>query len=55
MKAKTKILAYSSLLAITLGTGVSSCTNLDEVVYSEVLASSFKPTERDLPYILAPI
>src|SRR5690606_4604224 len=55
MKAKTKILAYSSLLAITLGTGVSSCTNLDEEVYSEVLASSFKPTERDLPYILAPI
>lgn len=55
MKAKTKILAYSSLLAITLGAGVSSCTNLDEEVYSEVLASSFKPTERDLPYILAPI
>jgi len=32
---------------------ISSCTNLDEEVYSEVLASEYKPTEADLPYIIA--
>ncbi|WP_374164803.1 RagB/SusD family nutrient uptake outer membrane protein [Arcticibacter sp. MXS-1] len=31
-----------------------SCTNLDEDVYSEVLPSKFKPTEKDLPAIIAP-
>lgn len=52
---KTKFLIYTAALAFTFATTVSSCTNLDEEVYSEVLASSFKPTERDLPYILAPV
>ena len=52
---KTKILAYGSALVFAFATSISSCTNLDEEVYSEVLASSFQPTERDLPYILAPV
>ncbi len=52
---KTKFLIYTAALVFTFVTTVSSCTDLDEKVYSEVLASSFKPTERDLPYILAPV
>lgn len=52
---KTKFLIYTGALVFTFVTTVSSCTDLDEKVYSEVLASSFKPTERDLPYILAPV
>lgn len=52
---KTKFLIYTAALVFTFATTVSSCTDLDEKVYSEVLASSFKPTERDLPYILAPV
>ena len=55
MIMKTKFFAYAAALTITAATTISSCTNLDEEVYSEVLASSFKPTERDLPYILAPV
>lgn len=50
---KTKILAYT--LAIVSGTGITSCTDLDEEVYSEVLERNLNPTERDLPYILAPV
>src|SRR5690606_36697336 len=52
---KTKFLTYTAALVFTFATTVSSCTDLDEKVYSEVLASSFKPTERDLPCILAPV
>lgn len=50
-----KIYAYALTTALMIGGGMSSCTNLDEEVYSEVLSTSFKPTERDLPYILAPV
>jgi hypothetical protein len=52
---KKKIILYGLALSITGGTVITSCTKLDEEVYSEVLSSSFKPTERDLPYILAPV
>jgi hypothetical protein len=48
-----KIYAYALTAAIMMGAG--SCTNLDEEVYSEVLSSSIKPTEKDLPYSLAPV
>lgn len=48
-----KIYAYALTAALMMGAG--SCTNLEEEVYSEVLSSSFKPTEKDLPYILAPV
>ncbi|PRD57291.1 RagB/SusD family nutrient uptake outer membrane protein [Sphingobacterium gobiense] len=34
---------------------VNSCTNLDEEVFSEVLSKDFKPGERDLPSIVAPV
>ncbi len=52
---KKKIAIYGATLAFAFATSISSCTNLDEEVYSEVLASSFQPTERDLPYIVAPV
>jgi len=32
-----------------------ACTDLKEEVFSEVLEDSFRPGERDLPYILAPV
>ncbi|MFS0490587.1 RagB/SusD family nutrient uptake outer membrane protein [Leadbetterella byssophila] len=48
---KISIYALTACLMISGG----SCTNLDEEVYSEVLSTSFKPTERDLPNILAPV
>lgn len=48
-----KISIYALTASLMLSSG--ACTNLDEEVYSEVLASSFKPTERDLPNILAPV
>ncbi|MBC3540138.1 RagB/SusD family nutrient uptake outer membrane protein [Rufibacter sediminis] len=52
---KKKLIVYT--LATTLGAvgTISSCTNLDEEVYSEVLATSFNPTERDIPSIIAPV
>jgi len=33
----------------------NACTNLDEEVFSEVLEKDFAPTERDLPFIVAPV
>ncbi len=42
-------------MVLLLAIGFQSCTNLDEKVYSEVLEKDFKPAERDLPFILAPI
>ena len=35
--------------------GLNSCLNLDEEVYSEVVASNFNPTEKDIPSIIAPV
>jgi hypothetical protein len=51
---KNKRILY--IIAAIIGTTglYSSCTNLDEEVFSEVIASEYKPTENDLPYILAP-
>lgn len=50
---KTKIL-YILIAAFGCAGTISSCTKLDEEVYSEVLPSKFTPTEKDLPTILAP-
>jgi hypothetical protein len=48
----TKILLLASIFgAATL----YSCTDLNEEVYSEVLSSSYQPTEKDLPAIVAPV
>lgn len=55
MIMKKKITLYT-LAAIMGVTGViSSCTDLDEEVFSEVLSTSFQPTERDIPAIIAPV
>jgi hypothetical protein len=44
------------LLASMLGAAtLYSCTDLNEEVYSEVLASNYQPTEKDLPAIVAPV
>jgi hypothetical protein len=50
---KTKIL-YILIAAFGCAGTMSSCTKLNEEVYSEVLPSKFTPTEKDLPTILAP-
>src|SRR5690606_21806803 len=50
----TKTVKISALI-VMLFAGFNACTNLDEEVYSEVLERNFQPTERDLPYILAPV
>jgi hypothetical protein len=44
------ILYLSLSITILLG----SCTKLDEEVYDQVLETSFDPTEKDLPAIIAP-
>ncbi len=50
---KKRIFLY--IIFTTLVSGViSSCTKLDEEVFSEVLPNKFNPTEKDLPSILAP-
>lgn len=46
------ILLLSGLFGSTLT--FNSCTDLNEEVYSEVLGSTVNPTERDLPFIVAP-
>jgi len=51
---KTNIAKYILIAALGCGGAISSCTKLDEEVYSEVLPSQFQPTEKDLPAILAP-
>lgn len=52
---KKKITLY--ILAALIGTTgfISACTDLTEEVYSEVLASNFEATERDIPSIVAPV
>ena len=47
-----RMLAGMSMCGCLLFTG---CTNLEEEVFSEVLAKNFEPTERDLPSIVAPV
>jgi len=34
---------------------IHSCTKLNEEVFSEVLEKDFKPSERDLPFIVSPV
>ncbi|MFD2599455.1 RagB/SusD family nutrient uptake outer membrane protein [Sphingobacterium corticis] len=41
-------------LMLTSFTLAPACTDLHEQVYSEVLGNTVNPTERDLPFILAP-
>jgi len=55
IKDMKKIYVYALTACMFVGGGMSSCTNLEEEVFSEVLSTSFKPTERDLPNILAPV
>ncbi|KQS32980.1 RagB/SusD family nutrient uptake outer membrane protein [Dyadobacter sp. Leaf189] len=43
------------ILASMLGVATLSCTDLNEEVYSEVLSSTYQPTEKDLPAIVAPV
>ena len=51
-KKSAKYIVMASMLgAATL----ISCTDLTEEVFSEVLASSYQPTEKDLPAIVAPV
>jgi hypothetical protein len=45
---KRKIISFSILLLSM------ACTKLDEDVYDQVLESSFRPTEKDVPAIIAP-
>lgn len=53
---KNKKFNHIFLAATLIGSSfyISGCTDLSENVYSEVLGSSINPTEKDLPYILAP-
>jgi hypothetical protein len=51
LKSTKYILLTSMLGAATF----YSCTDLDEQVFSEVLSSSYQPTEKDLPAIVAPV
>jgi len=50
--SNTKKIILASILSAA---AFYSCTNLDEEVYSEVLASNYQPTEKDLPAIVAPV
>ncbi|KAA6431602.1 RagB/SusD family nutrient uptake outer membrane protein [Dyadobacter flavalbus] len=43
------------VLASVLSVAALSCTDLNEEVYSEVLATNYQPTEKDLPAIVAPV
>lgn len=47
----------ASLLYVALGVNLmlGSCTKLDEEVYDQVLETSFKPTENDIPNIIGPV
>ena len=48
---------YKKIIGILLCGSLicQGCTDLKEEVFSEVLENDYKPTERDLPYILAPV
>jgi len=53
MKKKNTI--YFFLASMMGAASLYSCTDLKEEVYSEVLSSSYQPTEKDLPAIVAPV
>lgn len=46
---KQHTIIFLSILLLAMG-----CTKLDEKVYDQVLESSFRPTEKDVPAIIAP-
>lgn len=50
---KKIIRLHSALLSIAFI--FSACTKLDEKAYDQVLAENFKPTENDIPSIIAPV
>ncbi|MCF0074315.1 RagB/SusD family nutrient uptake outer membrane protein [Dyadobacter sp. CY261] len=52
---KNRNIKYAVLAALLTGAPLYSCTDLNEEVYSEVLGSSYQPTEKDLPAIVAPV
>ena len=54
MKIINKIILGSAFL-VSISFALQSCLNLDEEVYSEVLAENFRPGERDIPAIIAPV
>ncbi len=45
---KIGVLAFSAMLSL------NGCTNLDEEVFDQVLETSFRPTEKDIPAIIGP-
>ncbi|MGX5689750.1 RagB/SusD family nutrient uptake outer membrane protein [Arcticibacter tournemirensis] len=51
---KKTISNYIKAGSVILMALLNSCTNLDEEVFSEVLPAQFKPTEKNLPSIIAP-
>ncbi|MCE7067749.1 RagB/SusD family nutrient uptake outer membrane protein [Dyadobacter sp. CY326] len=53
MKNKGKI--YIILASMMGAATLYSCTDLEEQVYSEVLSSTYQPTEKDIPAIVAPV
>ncbi len=50
-----KLTTYALTVCLFVGGGMSSCTHLEEEVYSEVLATSFTPSDKHLPNVLAPV
>ncbi len=51
----TNPLYHRTIIGFFLIFLADGCTKIEETVYSEVLSSSFRPTERDLPQIMAPV
>ena len=43
------------IISGSVSLGLYSCLNLNEEVYSEVVASNFEPSEKDIPSIIAPV
>ena len=52
---KKQFKKYAGALVILIALVAGSCTDLSETVYSELLADEFVPTEKDIPYIIAPV
>ncbi|QCR22280.1 RagB/SusD family nutrient uptake outer membrane protein [Pontibacter sp. SGAir0037] len=52
---KKKFTIYMLAVSIGAASFISSCTDIEEEVFSEVLSTSFQPTERDIPVIIAPV
>lgn len=50
-----KITIYFLTGLLGTATLMSGCTKLDETVYDQVLQDNFKPTENDIPSLIAPV